>query len=207
MSLYGFFSLYSCCCLIFSEKCIHLYLISKSIFSTVTRIDFKLPRATVRSLIFNLTMMAEIMEYWWWLWWWRWNWYWLGGIQSWEKCIYLSSLTRSTPTEVGGAAILLLITGAKFLRISLMALAPVCTWLQCDRVLVSFNTVNRELKYQTFLLSRRPTGTKLWYLNTSCGRVNHHGGLQAAFCLRVGLPELQSFFYQRNGFKHRTNRQ
>ena len=35
-----------------------------------------------------------------------------------------------------------------------------------------------------------------------------HGGPQAAFCLHVGLSELRSFFfYQRNGFKDRTNRQ
>ena len=37
----------------------------------------------------------------------------------------------------------------------------------------------RELKHQAFLLSRRPTGTKLpadvAYLNTSCGRGDHHG--------------------------------
>ena len=32
------------------------------------------------------------------------------------------------------------------------------------------------------------------YLNTSCGRGDRHGGLQAAFCLRVGLSELQFFF-------------
>ena len=57
----------------------------------------------------------------------------------------------------------------------------------------------RELKHQAFLLSRRPTGTKLSadvaYLNTSCGRGDRHGGLQAAFCLRVGLSELQILFY------------
>ena len=69
----------------------------------------------------------------------------------------------------------------------------------------------RELKRHALLLSRRPTGTKLSadvaLMNTSCGRGNRHGGLQAAFCLRVGLTELQSFFFnQRNGFKHRTNR-
>ena len=49
----------------------------------------------------------------------------------------------------------------------------------------------RELKHQAFLLSRRPTETKLpadvVYLNTSCGRGDLHGGLQAAFCIRVGL--------------------
>ena len=58
---------------------------------------------------------------------------------------------------------------------------------------------NRELKHQTFLLSRRPTGTKLStdvaYLNKSCGRGDCHEGLQAAFCLRVCLSELQSFFF------------
>ena len=49
----------------------------------------------------------------------------------------------------------------------------------------------RELKHQAFLLSRRPTGTKLSadvaYLNTSCGCVDRRGGVQAAFCLNVGL--------------------
>ena len=58
--------------------------------------------------------------------------------------------------------------------------------------------INRELKHQAFLLSRKPTGTKLSadiaYLNTSCGRGDRHGGLQAAFCLRIGPSELQSFF-------------
>ena len=38
-------------------------------------------------------------------------------------------------------------------------------------------------KHQAFLLSRRPTGIKLStdvaYLNTLCGRGDHHGGLQA----------------------------
>ena len=66
----------------------------------------------------------------------------------------------------------------------------------------------RELKHQAFLLSRRSTGIKLLadvpYLNTSCGRGNRHGGLQATFCLHVGLSEIQNLFYQRNGFKHRT---
>ena len=56
----------------------------------------------------------------------------------------------------------------------------------------------RELKQQAFLLSRRPTGTKLSadaaYLNTSCGRGDRQGGLQAAFYLRVGLSELRSCF-------------
>ena len=67
---------------------------------------------------------------------------------------------------------------------------------------------NRVLKHPAFLLSRRPTRTKLSadvaYLNISCGRGDLYRGLQAAFCLRVGLSELRSFFYQRNGFKHRT---
>ena len=31
------------------------------------------------------------------------------------------------------------------------------------------------------------------------------GRLKTAFCLRIGLSELRSFFYKRNGFKHRTN--
>ena len=59
--------------------------------------------------------------------------------------------------------------------------------------------VSRELKHQAFLLSRRPTATKLSadvaYLNTSCGRGGRYGGLQAAFYLLVGLSELQSFFF------------
>ena len=58
--------------------------------------------------------------------------------------------------------------------------------------------VIRELKHRAFLLSRRPNGTKLSadiaYLNTSCGRGDRHGGLQGAFCLRVGLSQLQCFF-------------
>ena len=40
------------------------------------------------------------------------------------------------------------------------------------------------------MLSRRPTGTKLSadiaYINTSCDHGDRHGGLQAAFSLRVG---------------------
>ena len=59
--------------------------------------------------------------------------------------------------------------------------------------------IMRELKDQAFLLSRRPKGTKLSadfaYLNTSCGRGDRHGGLQVAFCFRVGQSELQSFFF------------
>ena len=58
---------------------------------------------------------------------------------------------------------------------------------------------NRELKHQAFLLSRRQTRIKLSedvaYLNTSCGRGDLHGDLEAAFCLRVGLSEMQSFFF------------
>ena len=57
---------------------------------------------------------------------------------------------------------------------------------------------NRELKHEKFLLSRRPTGTKLLadvaYLNTSCGCGDHHGGLQAALCLRVGLSDFGEVF-------------
>ena len=40
---------------------------------------------------------------------------------------HLSSLTKSTPTDTGGAAILLFMTGAKFLRINLIAIAPAWT--------------------------------------------------------------------------------
>ena len=43
----------------------------------------------------------------------------------------------------------------------------------------------KQLKHQAFLLSRRPTGTKLSedvaYLNMSYGRDDRHGGLQAVF--------------------------
>ena len=73
----------------------------------------------------------------------------------------------------------------------------------------SVKNIYRELKHPAFLLLRRPTGTKLSadiaYLNTSCGRGDLHGGLQAAFCLHVGLSELRSFFYQRNGFKNKSS--
>ena len=40
---------------------------------------------------------------------------------------HLSSLTKSTPTETGGAAMLLFMTGAKFRKINLIAIAPTCT--------------------------------------------------------------------------------
>ena len=75
--------------------------------------------------------------------------------------------------------------------ISFFILVYVCVWSL-------WLIVIRELKRQAFLLSRRPNGTKLSadvaYLNTSYGRGDLHGGLQAAFCLRVGLLELRSSF-------------
>ena len=48
-------------------------------------------------------------------------------------------------------------------------------------------------------MSRKPTGTKLStdvaYRNTSYGRGDHHGGLQAALCLRASLSKQRSFFF------------
>ena len=65
-------------------------------------------------------------------------------------------------------------------------------------VVIMILIIELELKHQVFLLSRRPTGTKLSadvaFLNTSCGgRGDRFGGLQATFCQRVGILELQSF--------------
>ena len=51
---------------------------------------------------------------------------------------HLSSLTKSTPTETGGAAMLLFMTGAKFRKINLIAIAPTCTQLQKDSFSVNF---------------------------------------------------------------------
>ena len=51
---------------------------------------------------------------------------------------HLSSLTKSTPTETGGAAMLLFMTGAKFRKINLIAIAPTCTQLLKDSFSVNF---------------------------------------------------------------------